>query len=237
MTATNVGPAPVATPLLVAVEHISNPQVSVVGGAGTLGDGSAYYDLGSLVPGGVSQPGQATGTQTLAFDDPDRQPFTYDLVFSAKRPPRRSTTRPSSSARRRPGPTSRPCSPGGRPQPRPVEQPGARVGLGPGLPRHQRQRRPRRRRRLRPTRSSSARSARWSSAATTTARPTPCRSASPCRSTGPTTASSTSTTTATSPSRAPLDLHPGRVPPGRGRRSRRSGPTSTPATPPAPRST
>ncbi len=81
MTATNVGTFAVGTPLLVAVEHISNPQVRVQAPAGTLSDGTPYYNLSTLVAGGVSQPGQTTGTQTLSFDDVDRQPFTYDLVF------------------------------------------------------------------------------------------------------------------------------------------------------------
>ena len=81
LSARNVGTYEVRTPLLVGVEHISDPSVVARSPDGTLPDGTPYYNFSSLVAGGISRPGDATGTGTLAFYDPDHAPFRYDLVF------------------------------------------------------------------------------------------------------------------------------------------------------------
>jgi RHS repeat-associated protein len=77
----NVGQYPVGAPLYVGVEHISDPSVRVRDQAGTTADGIAYYDFTGLINGGALNPGNTTGTLSLAFSDPHGVRFTYDLVF------------------------------------------------------------------------------------------------------------------------------------------------------------
>ncbi|MFO0796118.1 MAG: putative Ig domain-containing protein [Gemmataceae bacterium] len=86
----NVGSYPTGVPLYAAVRNVSDPAVRVLGAAGTLPDGTPYYDFTGLVTGGGAlAPGAATGTLSLAFANPNRSRFTYDLVFFGvpNRPP------------------------------------------------------------------------------------------------------------------------------------------------------
>ena len=68
-------------PLLVGITHLSNPDVKVRDADGLTPDGMPYFDLSSLVTSGVLKPGGATGFRSISFYNPDRTPFTYDLVF------------------------------------------------------------------------------------------------------------------------------------------------------------
>jgi RHS repeat-associated protein len=90
LTATNIGTYAIGTPFLVGVRHISAPSVRAYGAAGLLPDGTPYYNLSSLVSGGVLGKGQATQTGLLTFLDPEGLTFTYDLVFLGRlnHPPR-----------------------------------------------------------------------------------------------------------------------------------------------------
>ncbi len=79
----NLGQYPAGVPLLVGVKNLSDPAVKVRNAAGTLPDGTPYYDFTGLVTGGAAQlmPDAATGTLSLVFSNPNRGRFTYDLVF------------------------------------------------------------------------------------------------------------------------------------------------------------
>ncbi|HQR05264.1 MAG TPA: putative Ig domain-containing protein [Gemmatales bacterium] len=79
----NLGQYPAGVPLYVGVKNISDPAVQVLNAAGTLPDGTPYYDFTGLVTGGATQlaPNASTGTLSLAFSNPNRGRFTYDLVF------------------------------------------------------------------------------------------------------------------------------------------------------------
>ncbi|MFO0847151.1 MAG: putative Ig domain-containing protein [Gemmataceae bacterium] len=86
----NCGDYPAGAPLYVAVRNLSDPSVRVLNAAGTLTDGTPYYDFtGLLAGGGPLAPGAATGTLSLTFADPGRRRFTYDLQFLGRtnRPP------------------------------------------------------------------------------------------------------------------------------------------------------
>ncbi len=87
----NVSQYPAGVPLYVGVKNISDPVVRVTNAAGTLPDGTPYYDFTGLVTGGAAQlaPDAATGTLSLTFSNPNRGRFTYDLVFLGvpNRPP------------------------------------------------------------------------------------------------------------------------------------------------------
>jgi RHS repeat-associated protein len=76
----NAGTYDVGTPLVVAVSHLSDPSVRVVNADGTTPDGLPYLDFSGGVSGGLLAPGAVTGTRRLSFYNPNRVPFTYDLV-------------------------------------------------------------------------------------------------------------------------------------------------------------
>ena len=87
----NGGNYPASVPLFVGVKNISDPTVKALNPAGTLDDGTPYYDFTGLVSGGGKrlEPNAATGQLDLAFSVPERKRFTYDLVFLGvlNRPP------------------------------------------------------------------------------------------------------------------------------------------------------
>jgi RHS repeat-associated protein len=95
----NTGQYPVDKPLVVAVDHLSDPTVRVRGADGMTPDGLPYYNLSGLVPGQTLNPGDTTGMRRLAFFNPNRTPFTYDLVVLGQlnRPPA-FTTQPNTEA-------------------------------------------------------------------------------------------------------------------------------------------
>jgi hypothetical protein len=77
----NAGQYPVDAPLYVGITNISNPKVRVLSAAGTAPAGVPYVDFTGLVTGGRLSPGGTTGQLNLAFSNPDRGQFTYDLGF------------------------------------------------------------------------------------------------------------------------------------------------------------
>ena len=81
LAAQNAGQYFVDAPLIVAIDHLSDPSVRVRGADGMTPDGLPYFDLTALVPGGKLAAGDSTATRTIAFSDPSGIPFTYDLVF------------------------------------------------------------------------------------------------------------------------------------------------------------
>jgi RHS repeat-associated protein len=80
----NAGQYLADTPLLVGVTNISDPTIRVRDAAGLTPDGIPYYDFTSLVADGTLAPGEVSGSRSLAFYDPNRVQFTYDLVFLGK---------------------------------------------------------------------------------------------------------------------------------------------------------
>ncbi|MFN0054206.1 MAG: putative Ig domain-containing protein [Planctomycetales bacterium] len=77
----NVGQYVADAPLLVGVDHLTDPRVFVRGQTGTTPDGLPYYDYSHLVPIGTLAPSDSTGEQTLTFFNPDRQRFQFDLTL------------------------------------------------------------------------------------------------------------------------------------------------------------
>jgi RHS repeat-associated protein len=94
LAARNAGTYFIDAPLIVAVEHLSDPTVRVRGADGTSPDGLPYFDLSTLVPGGKLAAGGSTGARTLSFYNPSGVPFTYDVAFLAQlnRPPQFTST-------------------------------------------------------------------------------------------------------------------------------------------------
>src|SRR5262249_55971937 len=80
----NAGQYPANAPLIVGVKNISDPDVRAVGFDGVMPDGTPYYDFTSRMAGTTLVPGGTTDYQSLAFADPGRSQFTYDLVFLGK---------------------------------------------------------------------------------------------------------------------------------------------------------
>jgi choice-of-anchor C domain-containing protein len=69
------------TPLLVGVKNISDPSASVVGFDGFLPDGTPYFNYTNQVPSGRLKPNENSNAPSIAFSNPNRKQFTYDLVF------------------------------------------------------------------------------------------------------------------------------------------------------------
>jgi RHS repeat-associated protein len=86
---TNSGTFGVGGPLLIAIDHLSDPTVRVRGADGETPQGLPYFDYSSTLVGSILLPGQKTGTRTLEFYDPAHIQFTYDLVILGQlnRPP------------------------------------------------------------------------------------------------------------------------------------------------------
>jgi RHS repeat-associated protein len=80
----NTGTYLVDAPVYVAIDNISDPSVRVRAPNGYTPEGVPYYDFTSLVAGGELDPDEATGKQAIAFYNPGRVRFTYDLVFFAQ---------------------------------------------------------------------------------------------------------------------------------------------------------
>src|SRR5205823_437732 len=90
----NTGQYPIDTPLLVGIAHLSEPTIRVRDADGVTPDGIPYYDFSKLVTGGTLNPGQATASRAVAFYNPNRVRFTYDLVPLGRlnQPPAFTTT-------------------------------------------------------------------------------------------------------------------------------------------------
>ncbi|WP_165228130.1 putative Ig domain-containing protein [Aquisphaera insulae] len=81
LAAKNSGSYAVESPLIVAIAHLSDPTVRVRGADGTTPEGLPYFDLSTLVSGGLLAPGGTTAARTISFANPSGKAFTYDLVF------------------------------------------------------------------------------------------------------------------------------------------------------------
>jgi YD repeat-containing protein len=88
---THSGPFALEGPMYLGITNISHPAVHVAGASGVSREGIAYFDFSHLVgPDGIFSPGETTdGLLTLSFYNPQRVPFTYELVLvgEANRPP------------------------------------------------------------------------------------------------------------------------------------------------------
>lgn len=84
MAVRNVGQYLADTPFLVGIARISDPSVSVLQPDGHAPDGMPYYDYSDAVAAGSLDPGNITSERVLAFFNPERIQFTYDLVFLAR---------------------------------------------------------------------------------------------------------------------------------------------------------
>nr|WP_161501616.1 putative Ig domain-containing protein [Rhodopirellula sp. SM50] len=71
-------------PLLVGVRNISDPSVSVVDPDGYLNDGTPYFDFSGGVDDGTLEPNEVTASPTIAFENPLKHQFDYELVFLGK---------------------------------------------------------------------------------------------------------------------------------------------------------
>ncbi|MEM6251324.1 MAG: DUF4114 domain-containing protein [Cyanobacteria bacterium P01_D01_bin.156] len=80
-TVRNTGQSDIDTPLIMAVTNISDPTVTVLGADGLTLNGLPYYDLSNAINGSTLTPGEHTENATLRFKNPQRNQFTYDLVF------------------------------------------------------------------------------------------------------------------------------------------------------------
>ena len=75
----NIGQYSINAPLLVVVNHISDPQVQVRNPDGYTPSGLPYYDLTSLIEDGKLDPTGITEKRNLNFYNPTEVQFTYDL--------------------------------------------------------------------------------------------------------------------------------------------------------------
>jgi YD repeat-containing protein len=77
----NTGAYTVDGPLLVGITNLSDPTVRVRGYDGFTREGIPYFDFSTQVNGSTLGPDEVTSSQTLAFYNPSRVQFTYDLIF------------------------------------------------------------------------------------------------------------------------------------------------------------
>ena len=68
------------TPLVLAIDNISDPTVRATGFDGYTPDGLPYYDFTQLVNEPSFRPGQQTDFRSLSFSNPGQVPFAYDAV-------------------------------------------------------------------------------------------------------------------------------------------------------------
>ena len=85
----NDGQYLIDAPLLVGIDHISEPSVRVQAPDGTTPDGIPYFDYTDLIDDGTLSPDELTDRLRVSFDNPQELPFTYDLVLLGQlnRPP------------------------------------------------------------------------------------------------------------------------------------------------------
>lgn len=79
----NNGTYAIDVPLIVAVNHISDPSVQLRDPDGFTPEGLPYYNFSSLVADGKLDQGEASNSRSLVFYNPNEVQFTYDLVVLA----------------------------------------------------------------------------------------------------------------------------------------------------------
>ncbi|OUL33998.1 putative Ig domain-containing protein [Nostoc sp. 106C] len=80
----NIGSYSIDAPLIVAVNHISNPSVLVRNSDGFTPEGVPYYDFSKLVGDSKLDPQELTQQRSLIFYNPNSVQFTYDLSVLAQ---------------------------------------------------------------------------------------------------------------------------------------------------------
>lgn len=75
----NTGTYPVDSPLLIVIQHLSDPSVLVVDADGTTPDGAPFFDFSTLVAGPSLSPGGESQARTLEFLDPKHMRFAFDV--------------------------------------------------------------------------------------------------------------------------------------------------------------
>ncbi|MEH1899398.1 MAG: putative Ig domain-containing protein [Nostoc sp.] len=84
ITLRNIGSYSVDSPLIVAVNHLSDPTVLVRNPDGFTPDGVPYYDFSKLVGDRKFDPNELTNERSLIFYNPKGVQFTYDLTVLAQ---------------------------------------------------------------------------------------------------------------------------------------------------------
>ncbi|MDA8745662.1 fibro-slime domain-containing protein [Rubripirellula amarantea] len=81
VSAMNTGDVLLRTPILVAVDNLSDPTVTALNYDGLTPDGLPFYNFSAGLPNESLLPGEETSTPVLSFLNPKATQFTYDLVF------------------------------------------------------------------------------------------------------------------------------------------------------------
>lgn len=81
----NLGSFPVRKPLYLGITRISDPSVRPSAGEGVSADGTVYFDFSGALSTPFLEPGQSTAFGTLAFANPNRVQFSYELVVMGQR--------------------------------------------------------------------------------------------------------------------------------------------------------
>ena len=79
----NKGTYAMDAPLIVAVNHISDPSVQLRDPDGFTPDGLPFYNFSALVADGKLDQGELSNARSLEFYNPNKVQFTYDLVVLA----------------------------------------------------------------------------------------------------------------------------------------------------------
>ena len=80
----NAGQFDADTPLLVAIDRISDPTVRVRGEDGFTPDGLPFFEFTDVTLDGTLSAGEITGERTVRFFTPSRDRFSFELVFFAQ---------------------------------------------------------------------------------------------------------------------------------------------------------
>lgn len=77
----NLGARPLQPPLLVGFARLSDPSIRLVDADGVTPEGIPFFDFSALLTNGMLPSGETTGYRTIAFYNPNKVQFTYDLVI------------------------------------------------------------------------------------------------------------------------------------------------------------
>ncbi|AVH64089.1 beta strand repeat-containing protein [Nostoc sp. 'Peltigera membranacea cyanobiont' N6] len=80
----NIGSYSVNAPMIVAVNHISNPTVVIRNPDGFTPEGIPYYNFSNLIADGKLDPNESTTQRSLVFYNPQGIQFNYNLVVLAQ---------------------------------------------------------------------------------------------------------------------------------------------------------
>lgn len=85
----NAGGIPVGAPVYVGVTRVSDPTVQLLLPDGVTSDGVPFYDFSGALPAQTLAAGEMSLPRSLAFSNPNRVQFSYDLVVLGRlnRPP------------------------------------------------------------------------------------------------------------------------------------------------------